>query len=247
MKSAISSKNRFLEIIDHPNQVDVAPLLFEISVLRKMTFRIEKCSTSKEQLGHFTEENCVRISTSRYEKVSFVTVVTLPHIFVFLMFDSLASFFFQVKSRKILFCYLDNIAMKTHRKNRVKKSAMILARIHHLNLMNRCVKVDSHEGTVTEADKDKDENFPSEKSDQDNMEHPSSLEVQENGVIEDITVLPSHKDMDTVHAAEQTSVPWATLVCCTLKPLGVFLIGGTLFSFLFFKRNCRCCLFFLQS
>ncbi|KAL4567929.1 hypothetical protein LXL04_023525 [Taraxacum kok-saghyz] len=72
------------------------------------------------------------------------------------------------------------------------------------------VKVDSHEGTVTEADKDKYENFPSEKSDQDNMEHPSSLEVQENGVIEDITVLPSHKDMDTVHAAEQdiTVFPW---------------------------------------
>ncbi|KAL4561466.1 hypothetical protein LXL04_033632 [Taraxacum kok-saghyz] len=67
-------------------------------------------------------------------------------------------------------------------------------------------QVDSHAGTVTEADKDKDENFPSEKSDQDNMERPSSLEVQENGVIEDITVLPSHKDMDTVHAAEQTSV-----------------------------------------
>ena len=43
------------------------------------------------------------------------------------------------------------------------------------------------------------------------MERPSSLEVQENGVIEDITVLPSHKDMDTVHAAEQTSVPWAFL------------------------------------
>ncbi|KAL4568940.1 hypothetical protein LXL04_024561 [Taraxacum kok-saghyz] len=72
------------------------------------------------------------------------------------------------------------------------------------------VKVDSHEGTVTEADKDKDENFPSEKSDQDNMERPSSLEVQENGVIEDITVLPLHKDMDTVHAAEQTFVPWAS-------------------------------------
>ncbi|KAL4583299.1 hypothetical protein LXL04_007869 [Taraxacum kok-saghyz] len=46
------------------------------------------------------------------------------------------------------------------------------------------VKVDSNEGTVTEADKDKDENFPFEKSDQDNMEHPSSLEVQENVIID---------------------------------------------------------------
>ncbi|KAI3510191.1 hypothetical protein L1887_25722 [Cichorium endivia] len=66
------------------------------------------------------------------------------------------------------------------------------------------VKVDSHEGTEA----DKDENLTVEKADQENKEqHSCSLDVEENGVVEDITVLPSHKDMDPV---EQTSVPWAS-------------------------------------
>lgn len=66
------------------------------------------------------------------------------------------------------------------------------------------VKVDSHEGTEA----DKDENLTAEKADQENKEqHSCSLDVEENGVVEDITVLPSHKDMDPV---EQTSVTWTS-------------------------------------
>ncbi|CAH1450992.1 unnamed protein product [Lactuca virosa] len=65
------------------------------------------------------------------------------------------------------------------------------------------VKADSHEGTEV----DKDENITSEKPDQENKEHSSSLDVEENGVVEDDMVLPSHKDMDEV---EQTTVSWTS-------------------------------------
>ncbi|XP_023728363.1 uncharacterized protein LOC111876068 isoform X1 [Lactuca sativa] len=65
------------------------------------------------------------------------------------------------------------------------------------------VKAESHEGTEV----DKDENITCEKPDQENKEHSSSLDVEENGVVEDDIVLPSHKDMDEV---EQTTMSWTS-------------------------------------